>query len=81
MNPPMNLYTLEIDGMTCGGCVNAVRNALGRLKGAEVGEVTLGAATVRGDDAVTEASLREVVEGAGFDVKSVRRAAEASTGA
>lgn len=77
----MNRYTLEIDGMTCGGCVNAVRNALGQLKGAEVDEVTLGAATVRGDDAVTEASLREVVEGAGFDVKSVRRAAQTSTGA
>ncbi|MEZ4389921.1 MAG: heavy metal-associated domain-containing protein [Polyangiales bacterium] len=77
----MNRYTLKIDGMTCGGCVNAVRNALGSLRGAEVDEVTLGAATVRGDASVTEASLREVVEGAGFELQAVHRDAETPTGA
>jgi copper chaperone len=30
--------TLNVTGMTCGGCENAVKRALGRLEG--VGEVT-----------------------------------------
>ena len=34
----MQTMTLKVTGMTCGGCENAVKRALGRLDG--VGEVT-----------------------------------------
>ncbi|MEI6668006.1 MAG: heavy-metal-associated domain-containing protein [Acidobacteriota bacterium] len=34
----MNTLTLRVTGMTCGGCENAVKRALGRLDG--VGDVT-----------------------------------------
>jgi copper chaperone CopZ len=34
----MNTLTLRVTGMTCGGCENAVKRALGRLEG--VSEVT-----------------------------------------
>lgn len=34
----MQTLTLKVTGMTCGGCENAVKRALGRLDG--VGDVT-----------------------------------------
>jgi copper chaperone CopZ len=41
----MKTWTLEIDGMSCGGCVAGVRKALGRVSGAEVLEADVGRAT------------------------------------
>lgn len=65
----MNTVTLTIDGMSCGHCVAAVRNALARVTGVEVGDVRIGNATVAIDPAiVTIDALRDAVEDAGYAV-------------
>ena len=40
----MENMRLQIEGMSCGGCVNSVRTALARLPGVEVREVEVGRA-------------------------------------
>jgi copper chaperone len=47
----MSEITLTIDGMHCGACVRRVTQALGRIPGAEVVEVRIGAARVKTEDA------------------------------
>lgn len=43
----MATIVLNIEGMTCGGCVRAVQNVLGRVEGAEGAEVVVGRAVLR----------------------------------
>ncbi|HRH00666.1 MAG TPA: heavy-metal-associated domain-containing protein [Polyangiaceae bacterium] len=43
----MTTIVLNIEGMTCGGCVKAVQNVLGRVEGAEAIEVVVGRAVLR----------------------------------
>jgi copper chaperone len=65
----MTGFTLKIDGMHCGGCVDRVTNALKKVDGVEVGTVEVGSAVVRYDPARTsEAALRAAVEKLGFQV-------------
>jgi copper chaperone CopZ len=47
---------LKVEGMTCGGCVASVENALGRVAGVRKVKVDLAAGTA-------------VVEGAGLDAE------------
>ncbi len=47
----MERLTLQIDGMSCGHCLNAVNRALQGLAGAEVGSVTIGRAVLTYDPA------------------------------
>lgn len=49
----MQRISIPIAGMSCGGCVNNVRNALARIPGVQVEQVTVGSATVAYDPAVT----------------------------
>jgi copper chaperone CopZ len=42
----MGLVTLQIDGMSCGHCLNAVNKALNGVAGAKVNEVKMGRAVV-----------------------------------
>lgn len=65
---------IAIEGMTCGGCVNAVRNALGRA-GVTTAAVEVGKATLEpGDDeADTVARARTAIERAGFVPAAVSR--------
>lgn len=72
-DPCMKTWTLEIDGMSCGGCVASVRKAVARVQGAEVLDAEVGRAVVRADDAQAEA-VRGAVEAAGFDVRGMRAA-------
>ena len=53
MNDTMERTTLTIDGMSCGHCVNAVRQALSGVEGATVESVVVGSATVAYDPART----------------------------
>ncbi|MCP4448532.1 MAG: heavy-metal-associated domain-containing protein [Myxococcales bacterium] len=57
--------TYRVEGMTCGGCVRAVTNA---LEGAKATAVTVdleaGTATVHG---LGEAAVKQVIEDAGFE--------------
>ena len=61
--------TIRVQGMKCGRCSGAVAKALKATPGVEDAEVSTekGEAVVRYDDQkVTEARLREVIDGTGF---------------
>lgn len=63
----MQRISIPIAGMSCGGCVNNVRNALTRVPGVQVEQVTVGSATVVYDPAVTSAeALRAAIARAGY---------------
>ena len=63
----MRSVTINIQGMTCGGCVAAVRNVLSRHAGVSDLKVDVGTATLSYDESkVTEATLRAAIERAGF---------------
>jgi copper chaperone len=64
----MEQMSLKIAGMSCGGCVNSVRNALTRVPGVEVRQVEVGTATVAYDPSLTgPESLRSAIVKAGFE--------------
>jgi copper chaperone CopZ len=69
------LVTLNIEGMTCGGCVNSVKNVLARLNG--VSDVAVDLATKRAsfqlaENGVSVDDAKNAIDDAGF---SARRAA------
>lgn len=58
---------LQIGGMSCDHCVSAVRDALERVPGASVDELTIGGATVSFDPARTSPDkLVRAVADAGY---------------
>lgn len=70
-------YTLSIDGMTCGHCVQAVTKALGTVPGLVVGSVAVGRAQITAPDGLTVARAVNALGEAGY----AARASVASTGA
>lgn len=63
--------TLNIDGMTCGGCVKSISNAFNQVTGVSQANVNLEQknAIISFDDTQTnESALKEAIEDAGFDV-------------
>jgi len=69
----MENVTLNVQGMTCGGCVASVTRVLKAVPGVAEAAVTLqpGVANVTYDPARTQpAALRAAIEGAGFDVSA-----------
>lgn len=63
----MQRISISIAGMSCGGCVNSVRNALTRIPGVQVERVKVGSATVAYDPAVTSPeALRAAITRAGY---------------
>ncbi|CAN5449595.1 heavy-metal-associated domain-containing protein [soil metagenome] len=63
----MRSVTFSISGMTCGGCVAAVRNVLSRQPGVLDVKVDLGQATLDYDETkVDETALRAAITRAGF---------------
>lgn len=65
----MQSKLLKVTGMTCGGCVSKVHNALAAVPGVHQAEVSLaaGEATVHYDEHLTSPeALQSAVEGAGF---------------
>ncbi len=68
----MESTTILIDGMSCGHCTRAVREALEAVEGVEVREVEIGSAQVAFDPHRTGAdALVEAVEGEGYTVRQV----------
>ncbi|KAA3595960.1 MAG: copper chaperone [Calditrichaeota bacterium] len=64
----METKTIKIDGMSCGHCVQGVKNALSELD-LEVIEVEIGSAKVKFDSAkVSENKIAEAIDDAGFEV-------------
>ena len=74
--PTPGAVSLAIDGMSCGHCVAAVRDALTAVPGLAVERVTVGAATVVPDAAnaerVVDAALAAVAD-AGYDARVASR--------
>lgn len=63
--------TIQIEGMTCGGCVNSVTNALKQVQGVNNVNVSLAdkQAVIDFDDSQTTIdTLKEAIEDAGYDV-------------
>ncbi len=68
----MKTIELEIEGMTCGHCVMAVRKELSKLPKVVVEDVRIGSAKVQVDETtVTNEQLAAAVEEAGYRVVSV----------
>jgi copper chaperone len=69
----MERMSIKIDGMSCGGCVNSVRNARSRVPGVEVQQVEVGSATLSYDPNISNAeAIRSAIIKAGFDPQGAR---------
>lgn len=67
----MKTQTLEVTGMTCGGCTANVKRALDALPGVDAVAVSLkdGRAEVRYDEnQVDVKAMRDALRGAGYDL-------------
>lgn len=61
---------LQVSGMSCGHCVQAVRNALASIPGATVESVEVGSAIVNVDESrVTVGALIDAIQDAGYDAQ------------
>ncbi|MGI9309236.1 MAG: heavy-metal-associated domain-containing protein [Gammaproteobacteria bacterium] len=67
----MKTIELKVEGMTCGGCVKSIQNALNEQTGINNAAADLDAATVTvsfDPAAIEEAAIKIAIEDAGFDV-------------
>lgn len=62
----MSLVTLQIDGMSCGHCLNAVNRALSGVAGAAVQRLQMGRAEVEVASGTATDALVAAVEKAGY---------------
>jgi Cu+-exporting ATPase len=62
---------LKIEGMHCGGCMNAVRRALAAVPSVAAVTIDLGAgsASVETSSGIDPAKLVSAVEGAGYEAR------------
>ncbi|MFJ7885553.1 heavy-metal-associated domain-containing protein [Pseudomonas sp. NPDC096917] len=60
--------TFKVDGMTCGGCVRGVTNAIQRVDPQSTVHVDLATKTVEVDSTLPSAQIVAAIKGAGFDV-------------
>lgn len=68
----MRTTTLEVKGMTCGGCVRSVERVLKAITGVTEVEVILadGMVRVKSDDSQEFAQFKQAIEDAGYEVAS-----------
>ena len=59
---------LQVRGMTCDGCANAVRRSIGKVAPAAKVEIELQSGRVRVDGTEDAAAVTRAIEGAGFKV-------------
>ncbi len=67
----MERIELKVEGMTCGGCVNSVQNALNRIDGisSAIADLDSGIVTVEFDSAIIQQPvIAAAITEAGFDV-------------
>lgn len=69
----MREVTLRIGNMHCDGCVRRVSQALGNLKGVQVGEVRVGAARVQAPEDLPDEALVGALDKMGYPVTSVEK--------
>jgi copper chaperone len=65
----------KVSGMTCGGCVRSVTNAITARDGSARVEVDLPAGIVSVEGDLSEDAVKDAVEGAGFDFGGTAAAA------
>jgi copper chaperone len=66
--PGMKTVELQVQGMSCGHCVKAVREALTGVEGVQRADVELGRAQVECDDTVPRDALVAALTDAGYEV-------------
>jgi copper chaperone len=69
----MTTVGLSIDGMSCGHCVAAVKQALESVPDVVVRDVRIGTATVETDDPATIDAIKAAIEDAGYFAEVVTR--------
>ena len=62
------MYVLQVDGMTCGGCVRSLTNAVTIVDQAAKVEVDLASKRVQIDSNAPLAALTEAISDAGYTV-------------
>ncbi|KAA6472485.1 copper chaperone [Bacillus cereus] len=68
----MEQLTLQVEGMSCGHCVNAIESSVNELNGVEQVKVQLAEGTVEvtiDSSAVTLKDIVAVIEDQGYDVQ------------
>jgi len=63
--------TIKVSGMTCGGCVKSIENALHEQPGVQQVSAELNAGTVTVDfdtNIIQQTTIEQAIEKAGFDV-------------
>ncbi len=70
----MSTTTYTVTGMTCGHCVNAVKEEVGQVAGVSDVAVDLasGQVTVTSDAPLDVAQVRAAVDEAGYELKDVK---------
>lgn len=72
----MEQLTLAIDGMSCGHCVARVKQTLLAVPGVQVGEVSIGSASVAYDaSATTRERIAGAVSAAGYPARAANAGA------
>jgi copper chaperone len=69
----MHTTTIKINGMTCMGCVNSVKNVLEKIPGVNSADVSLEQAQVVIQFDATQSSLdqfEQTIKDAGFDIQN-----------
>lgn len=69
----MQTEVIKVNGMTCQGCVNSVKNVLEKIRGVQNADVSLEQkqVTVQYDATATDANqFKEAIKEAGFEVPS-----------
>ena len=61
--------TFLIEGMSCGHCVGAVKQALGALPGVRVVAVEVGRAVLSAEPPVARDAVSAALDGAGFSLR------------
>jgi len=72
------IFTLAIDGMSCGHCVQAVTKALSAVPGVKVTSVAVGSAVIETPDGWTTAKAVAALEEAGYPAKAASKVAGAA---
>ena len=62
------MQTFKVDGLTCGGCVRGVTNAIQRIDPDSTVDVDLATKTVKVESALAAKDIVGAIEGAGFEV-------------
>lgn len=68
----VNQVTLQVQGMSCGHCVNAVEGSVGKLDGVEQVKVHLESGKVDvsfNEQKVTVEKIKETIDDQGYDVQ------------